>query len=648
MLHDLVNAFFRMLRMIFFKLYSNMTDNSKVKCGPCEYKSKLERARKWCTECEEGYCNECVKDHKLHKILRDHRVISIDDYFKIAHISKIYQRCNTHGENFEYFSPSKDKIFCFKCLSTQFTYRNQDDIITIKEALINSSNTTDYVSNFETQLDELIKKVEQRVKCHEDIADYIDDKVDQIIWKIREIRKKIDKKLDKLEARAIEGLKHNAHVQSTGENHHILKERVKEAREIKRNIALTKEYASDKNLFIFSRRVLEPIEQIKKIVNPLIRVEQPNDLLFIISPELISLMNAKSFGEVRPDYRPQVEYCTKDLKTEPGETGPMIRTIEKIKDIHFDCGRKKNLKITCCRILPDKRFVVSVLDNLRLTVHKEDGSLEKSLILQEGSVFGITVIDIQRIAVSHGNRTIDVISLIDGKKKSSFDIDRHCEVYDLVFNNHKLFFGSSSVYTNEILISTMSGKIMGCIPVPKHQSPSTFQMAQLGDKIYFTCKGKTCEKVVCCDLTGDTLWKFGSRKDSSKSPRRHQSGINVRFCTDDKDSLKLPDEQLSESVSTFHTYEDDYDSYFPGEDLLRRASRVRVYDKDSLTASLAIDKYGNVIVTDKSDGVQAVSCDGKVGKVIRKEPTTMIDYDMNLNMLVLLNGYKATLYKIIY
>ncbi|CAG2212792.1 unnamed protein product [Mytilus edulis] len=349
-------------------------------------------------------------------------------------------------------------------------------------------------------------------------------------------------------------------------------------------------------------------------------------------------MNAKSFGEVRPDYRPQVEYCTKDLKTESGETGPMIKTIEKIKDIQFDCGRKKNLKITCCRILPDKRFVVSVLDNLRLTVHKEDGSLEKSLILQGGSVFGITVIDIQRIAVSHGNRTIDVISLIDEKKKSSFDIDRHCEVYDLVFNNHKLFFGSSSVYTNEILISTMSGKIMGCIPVPKHQSPSTFPMAQLGDKIYFTCKGKTCEKVVCCDLTGDTLWKFGSRKDISKCPIRHQSGINVRFRTDDNDSLKLPDEQLSGSVSAFHTYDDDYYSHFPDEHLSRRASRVRVYDKDSLTASLAIDKYGNVIVTDKSDGVQAVSCDGKVGKVILKEPTTMIDYDMNLNI----NGQRET------
>ncbi|XP_063424950.1 uncharacterized protein LOC134708389 isoform X2 [Mytilus trossulus] len=623
-----------------------MADGSIIKCGPCDYKNESTKANKWCTECEEGYCNECAKDHKLHKILRDHRVISIDDYSKIADISKTHQKCNTHGENFEYFSPSQNKIFCFKCLSTQFTYRNQEDIITIKEAL-NSSNKKDYASNLERQLDDLIEEVEQRVKCHEDIAAYIDDKVDQIIWKIREIRKKVDEKLDKLEARAIENLNHNAHVKSMKEKHHILKERAKEAREIKRNITLTKEFASDKNLFIFSNRVLGPVNQIRKAVNPMLSVEQTNDLLFIISPELISVMNSKSFGEVRPDYRPLKEYCNQDLKTASGETGPMIKTIEKIKDIHFDCGRKKNLKITCCRILPDKRFVVAVLDNLRLTVHKEDGSLEKSLILQGGSVFGITVIDIQRIAVSHGNRTIDVINLIDEKKRS-FDIDRHCEVYDLVFNNHKIFFGSCSVYTNEILISTMSGKIMGCIPVPKHQSPSTFKMAQLGDKIYFTCKGKTCEKVVCCDLTGDTLWKFGSIKDSSKSPRRHQSEINVPFRTDDNDSLKLPDEQILESVSTFHRYEDDYDSHFPGEYLSRRSSRVRAYDKNSITESLAIDRYGNVIVTDKSDGVQAVSCDGKVSKVIHKEPTTMIDYDMNLNMLVLLNGYKATLYKIIY
>ncbi|CAC5407451.1 unnamed protein product [Mytilus coruscus] len=406
---------------------SNMADDSMIKCGPCEYKNESKKASKWCTECEEGYCNECVKDHKLHKILRDHRVISVDDYFKIADLSKSYQRCNTHFENFEYFCPSQDKVLCFKCLSTIFTYRCENDIIAIKEA-VNSSNIKDYVSNFEKQLDDLLKKVEQRIMCHEEIADYINDKVDRIICKIKEIRNKINKKLDKLEARAIDDLKRNIHVKPMKEKHQILKERFKEAREIKRNITLAKEYASDKNLFIFSHRGLEQIDEIKKAVNPIVRVEQPNDLLFVTSPELISVMNSKSFGEVRADYRPQVEYCTKDLKTGSRETGPMIKTVEKINDIQFECGRKKHLTITCCRILPDKRFIVAVLDNLRLTVHKEDGSLEKSIILERGSFFDITVIDIQRIAVSHGNRTIDVINLDDEEKKSRFDIDRHCEV----------------------------------------------------------------------------------------------------------------------------------------------------------------------------------------------------------------------------
>lgn len=198
-----------------------------------------------------------------------------------------------------------------------------------------------------------------------------------------------------------------------------------------------------------------------------------------------------------------------------------------------------------------------------------------------------------------------MINLDDEEKKSRFDIDRHCEVYNIVFNNHKLFLSCNSLYTNEILISTMSGNIMGCIPLPKHQTPSKFQIAQFGDKIYFTCKSKTCEKVVCCDLTGDILWKFGGKKDSSKSPGQ----------------------QLPWTVFQFRT---DY------------------YYNDSSKSSLAVDKYGNVVVSDRSAGLQAISCDGKIGKVIHNEPTTIIDYDMNLNMLVLLNGYEATLYKIIY
>ncbi|XP_063424947.1 uncharacterized protein LOC134708388 [Mytilus trossulus] len=616
---------------------SDMADDSKVKCGPCEYKRKSERASKLCTECEEGYCNECVKDHKLHKVLRDHRLISINDYFKIADISKKFQRCNTHGENFEYFSPSQDKVFCFKCLSTSFV--GPKDIITVKEAL-HSSNTIDDVSNLETKLDDLLKEIEYRIKCHEESAEYIDDKVDQIICKIKEIRNKINKKLDKLEARAIDDLKHNAHVKSMTEKHHILKERKKEAREIKRNIALTKEHASDKSIFILSRRVLEPIDEIKKAVNPMIRVEQPNDLLFVTSPEVISLMNSKLFGEVLPDYRPEVEYGSECLKTENGETGPMIKTVEKIKDIHFEY-----LNITCCRILPDKRFVVAVRDNPRLTVHKEDGSLEKSLILQRGSVFGITVIDIQRIAVSHGNRTIDVINLIDEKKKSSFDINRNCEIYDLVFNNHKLFLGSITLYTNEILISTMSGNIIGCIPVQKHQTLSNLQLAQFGNKICFKCGGG---KVVCCDLTGDTLWKFGSRNNSSKPAEKHMWDMNFQFRTNDSYRLTTLDEQLPGTVSTFHAYDNYNSSLFPRQHLSEIGYRFSAMDNDRVQASLVVDKYGNVVVLNKSDGVQAISCDGKIGKVIRDEPTTMIDYDMNSNTLVMLNGYTATLYKIIY
>ncbi|VDI09560.1 Hypothetical predicted protein [Mytilus galloprovincialis] len=280
-----------------------------------------------------------------------------------------------------------------------------------------------------------------------------------------------------------------------------------------------------------------------------------------------------------------------------------------------------------------------------LTVHKEDGSLEKSIFLQGGSVFGITVIDIQRIAVSHGDRTIDVINLIDEEKKSRFDINRNCEIYDLVFNNHKLFLGSISLYTNEILISTMSGNIIGCIPVPKHQALSNFQMAQFGNKIYFKCRGG---KVVCCDLTGDTLWKFGSRNDSSEPARQHLSGMNFRFRTEDSDSLTSLDEQLPGTVSTFHAYDNYYSSLFPRQHLSGMGYRFRAMDNDRVQSSLVVDKYGNVVVLDKSEDLKAISCDGKVGKVIRYESKSIIDYDMNSNTLVLLSGYTATLYKIIY
>jgi hypothetical protein len=43
----------------------------------------IKNADKWCPECEEGLCSECLKHHNVSKYTKAHEVILIEHYHKI-------------------------------------------------------------------------------------------------------------------------------------------------------------------------------------------------------------------------------------------------------------------------------------------------------------------------------------------------------------------------------------------------------------------------------------------------------------------------------------------------------------------------------------------------------------------------------------
>ncbi|CAC5408353.1 unnamed protein product [Mytilus coruscus] len=64
-----------------------MSSEKIIHCGPCSFDDVTKEAGRWCTNCEEGLCEDCEHVHRKSKISRNHRVISIEDYRKIENVS---------------------------------------------------------------------------------------------------------------------------------------------------------------------------------------------------------------------------------------------------------------------------------------------------------------------------------------------------------------------------------------------------------------------------------------------------------------------------------------------------------------------------------------------------------------------------------
>lgn len=90
-------------------------DQEIIHCGPCEYENVKKMAVKWCSDCEEGYCDECLRPHKSSKMSRHHHLVQVSEYQKVEQLA-IPHVCQVHQKVYEYFCLGHDIVICILCV----------------------------------------------------------------------------------------------------------------------------------------------------------------------------------------------------------------------------------------------------------------------------------------------------------------------------------------------------------------------------------------------------------------------------------------------------------------------------------------------------------------------------------------------------
>ncbi|CAC5377880.1 unnamed protein product [Mytilus coruscus] len=163
-------------------------------CGPCSRMDKLVTAVKFCTDCEDPLCTDCVHTHKANKALASHHLIKKDVQTDKAFIIK--STCNDHPEmGLEFYCSNHESLCCRTCSVN--THRTCGKMLTIDVAA-RGIKTSVMLNDAKADLKDLLKTAEQLEEERAKNMDGIGKSEATTLQKIAKFKRELTLELDRL------------------------------------------------------------------------------------------------------------------------------------------------------------------------------------------------------------------------------------------------------------------------------------------------------------------------------------------------------------------------------------------------------------------------------------------------------------------
>ncbi|XP_063435609.1 tripartite motif-containing protein 2-like [Mytilus trossulus] len=167
-----------------------METNFKI-CASCLQDGENVLSSEWCWDCMEGLCTECAKYHRKQKPSRQHKIVVLNNItnFDLL-LSYIKNSCPIHNNQpLLLFCATHRELCCKLCVET--SHLDCQQLITLTEAVTTTTND---------DVTEKFKSLEQLLEIKtETIRKSLVSQGEEVVQKVQQIRKEIDKYFDKLE-----------------------------------------------------------------------------------------------------------------------------------------------------------------------------------------------------------------------------------------------------------------------------------------------------------------------------------------------------------------------------------------------------------------------------------------------------------------
>ncbi|VDI71126.1 Hypothetical predicted protein [Mytilus galloprovincialis] len=488
-----------------------MASGNHISCGPCMFDDVTKDAGRWCTNCEEGLCEDCGNLHRKSKSSRNHRVISIEDYRKIEHVS-ISQVCEHHGENLVWFCKNHDEVLCVVCVPSK--HKACSDVIPISIYSANSRQSA-ALSDLEEKIHGTLRNVEQCITNRESATGEFEKQELDVKTMILETRKKINAHLDKLQEKLLHELRSTAHTCKS--KYMEIRQKLKATEEmltkLKEQTIHMKQFSSDIQVFLGTRqvnnRIVSEIESMKSEIG----AAKDYELKISIDSLIEKLSNeVEDFGKIVISESP-TNMDFKDPKNDQAQIEINVPTSRNISDIKlwliksFQLKRIPKLSITGCIIMPNGNLLMANATDENHLIEYSDIGEHISDIPVSCVPYDIAVIDLDHIVVTYGDKCfIEILHYNTFNVEMKISLQKSC--LGVSHADGRLYV----INGNSVQVLDLCGRQLKTM---KTASLSVTRITASRDKIVYSDWKNS--KVHCCHLNGEELWQF--ENDNIDFPR---------------------------------------------------------------------------------------------------------------------------------
>ncbi|CAG2193207.1 unnamed protein product [Mytilus edulis] len=365
-------------------LYLSMSSSKLTVCGVCEYRNINKPSVVWCSECDEGLCEECKDHHAASRGSRNHSIVPVSEYQNLpSGILEITQICPTHDDKYVIFCKKHDTPCCRRCVTETHNDCKEIDVIDDVIKNVKSSNAFLEIEHSLAELSENLQRI--REDRQENIKSLIENRA-KIEKEVQQTRILINNHLDKLQETLMKELYVAEEKESTKIKNIIssIQEKERKISESQTTFDKIKQHASDLQTFLTLKHIQRDVTNNEQFLESLIKEEKINHACIswkIENAVEIIPTTIKKMGIITLDTR-SCDATLTNRKNKQAQIMMPITHIPTIDDIKLTLRQTVNSigsDVNDCTLLPDGRIIFSCYGNAKIHVIKPDGTLDFTL-----------------------------------------------------------------------------------------------------------------------------------------------------------------------------------------------------------------------------------------------------------------------------
>ncbi|XP_063405654.1 uncharacterized protein LOC134689613 [Mytilus trossulus] len=479
-------------------------------CGVCDFRKVNKASVVWCSECDEGLCDECRAHHDASKSTRNHDTITITEYQKLpSNVLEITQTCQKHKEHYQTFCKKHDCPCCRRCVIE--THNDCNDLTAIEDIVKNVKSSNAWLE-IEQILVQMLKNV-QRIRNDrtENLKCLQDQRVD-IERDINQTRKMINDHLDKIQDKIIKELYANEENESKRIKLLLceIEDIEKGISDLQGNQTNIRLHASELQTFLVLKHIEKEASDKEECIRSVLKSEDMKlkTLSLEINKEIQNICRTESFGSVgvESDLCKVViseNKCKQAQIMVPFSTSKCVDDLKITKQIQINLPSVRLIR--GCKLLPSGKMMFSDYYGNKIIASNNNG-LHDFTIALDFEPCDIAFIESENAIAVTGGNSKKFIQIIDLKsKKIMRSIKTSAYPFGITLNKNALVYCKIDNGIMEIQLKSDSEKTIVCLEMPAFS-----YVAVHDDNIYYT--NRDINTVSCYEILGNLKWTFKDEK----------------------------------------------------------------------------------------------------------------------------------------